>query len=386
MYRFKTEDLSWSNDYEKDTREGDGDSSDDESPSEATVHLLTDAKSLVKGSSAGDGIVNEGKLDVKRVVDANVADQSPPNEKVTVTKFHPNGDCLMVGSTDKYLRFFKIDGEKNEKQHGILFNDMIISSADFVGRTLSQVLVAGRKPYFYTYDMRSGRSMKIPGLHGKGLKSHELMTVSPLGTKIAFAGVGGYVHIVCGIQKTIMFDVKMNTAARCMTFTDEDHLLTSGLDADVYVWDLRYQGRCLGKFPHDDGTCSSSIRYHPSGYMALGAESGVVSLYETSNSILSGLTNAMPVKIKSVMNLTMKINSLAFHPSGQLVAMASDQSRNELRLAHAQTATVYSNWPTDRSPIRRVHSLDFSPKGGYFAVGNNKGKVLLYRLNAFSLA
>ena len=138
MYRFKTEDLSWSNDYESDTKQGDDNSSDDESSSEAVLHLLTDAKSLVKGSSAGDGIVNEGKLDVKRVVDANVADQSPPNEKVTVTKFHPNGDCLMVGSTDKYLRFFKIDGEKNEKQHGILFNDMIISSADFVARTLSE--------------------------------------------------------------------------------------------------------------------------------------------------------------------------------------------------------------------------------------------------------
>ena len=380
--RFETQDLSWSKDYEN----VNDDSSDDEYHDKEIENLLTDAKSLVRGSLNGDGIVTEGKLDIRRMVDANITDPSPSNERVTVTKFHPNGDCLMVGSTDKYLRFFKVDGENNEKQHGILFNDMIVSSANFVGKSLNQVVVAGRKPYFYSYDMRSGRSMKVPGLHGKGLKSHELMAVSPKGTKIAFAGVGGYIHIVCGIQKTIMFDIKMNTAVRCMTFTDEEHLLTSGLDADVYIWDLRYQGRCLGKFAHDDGTCSSSLSYHPSGYMAIGAESGVVSLYETANSFVSGLTNEEPVKIRSVMNLTMKINALTFHHSGQLLAMASDQARDELRLVHTQTATVFSNWPTDRSPIRRAQSLDFSPKGGYFAVGNNKGKVLLYRLNAFPLA
>ena len=380
--RFQTQDLRWSNDYDN----VNDNSPDDDSSDEEMVHLLTDSKSLVKGSSIGDGVINEGKIDIKRVVDANIADPSSASEKVTVTKFHPSGDCLMVGSTDKRLRFFKIDGDKNEKQYGILFNDMILSSANFVGRSLSQVLVTGRKPYFYIYDMRSGRSTKVPGLHGKGLKSHELMAVSPRGTKIAFAGVGGYIHIVCGIQKTIMFDIKMNTAVRCMTFTDEDRLITSGLDADVYFWDLRYQGRCLGKFSHDDGTCSSSVSYHQSGYMAIGAESGVVSLYDTSNSFFSGLTTETPAKVKSIMNLTMKINSLTFHPSGQLVAMASDQARDELRLAHTQTASVFSNWPTDRSPIRRAHSLDFSPKGGYLAVGNNKGKVLLYRLNSFPLA
>ena len=133
---------------------------------------------------------------------------------------------------------------------------------------------------------------------GKGLKSHELMAVSPLGTKIAFGGAGGYIHIVCGVQKTPMVDVKMNTAVRSITFLDENRLLSSGLDADVYIWDLRYQGRCLGKFHHDDGSCSSSLAYHSSGYLAVGAESGVVSLYDTSNSILSGCASGdMPIKV-----------------------------------------------------------------------------------------
>ena len=106
--RFETQDLSWSKDYEN----VNDDSSDDEYHDKEIENLLTDAKSLVRGSLNGDGIVTEGKLDIRRMVDANITDPSPSNERVTVTKFHPNGDCLMVGSTDKYLRFFKVDGER----------------------------------------------------------------------------------------------------------------------------------------------------------------------------------------------------------------------------------------------------------------------------------
>ena len=83
-------------------------------------------------------------------------------------------------------------------------------------------------------------------------------------------------------------------------------------------------------------------------------------------------------------NLSLKITNLCFHPSGQMLAISSDQKRDELRLVHTQSCTVFSNWPTERSPFRRVTSLDFSPGGGYFAVGNNVGKVLLYRVSQFS--
>lgn len=298
----------------------------------------------------------------------------------------------MVGSTDKYLKFFKIDGEKNSKQQGVRFGDMSISDASFVGKSLEQVVVVGRKPFFYTYDISSGKSLKIPGLMHKGLKSHEVMCVSPLGSKIAFAGCGCYIHIICGTQKTFIMDIKMNTAVRCLTFVDEETLITSGLDADVYVWDLRYsgQGRCIGKFHHDDGSCSSSLAVHRDGsngnsYLAIGTESGVVTIFNADNSFITRSVDA-PIKLKSMLNLTMKITNLSFHPSGQILAMSSDQARDQLRISHTQSCSVFSNWPTDRTPVRRVTSLDFSPGGGFFAVGNNRGKVLLYRVNQFSQA
>lgn len=41
--------------------------------------------------------------------------------------------------------------------------------------------------------------------------------------------------------------------------------------------------------------------------------------------------------------------------------------------------SVFSNWPTRRSPLGYVSALDLSPLSRYAAIGNDKGKVLLYR-------
>ncbi len=55
-----------------------------------------------------------------------------------------------------------------------------------------------------------------------------------------------------------------------------------------------------------------------------------------------------------------------------------------MRLIHVPTGTVFSNWPGQRTPLHKVTAIDFSPGGAYLAVGNRKGKVLLYRLKAYS--
>jgi hypothetical protein len=45
---------------------------------------------------------------------------------------------------------------------GVQFSDMSITNAHFLGNT-SEVIVAGRKPFYYSYDAESGVVRKIPG-------------------------------------------------------------------------------------------------------------------------------------------------------------------------------------------------------------------------------
>lgn len=66
--------------------------------------------------------------------------------------------------------------------------------------------------------------------------------------------------------------------------------------------------------------------------------------------------------------------------------MASSQKKNQLKLVHLPSCTVFENWPTERTPLNKVTCLDFSPGGAYMAFGENKGRVLLYRLKHFEAA
>jgi U3 small nucleolar RNA-associated protein 18 len=114
-----------------------------------------------------------------------------------------------------------------------------------------------------------------------------------------------------------------------------------------------------------------------------------------------------PPLSRAIMNLTTKVDSLSFHPSGQILAVGSsevsrrlvllrakltfallctflDQKNDQLRLVHLPSLTVFSNWPTESTPIRKLQCCEFSPGGGYFAIGSSTGKVLLYRVQHFA--
>jgi U3 small nucleolar RNA-associated protein 18 len=83
------------------------------------------------------------------------------------------------------------------------------------------------------------------------------------------------------------------------------------------------------------------------------------------------------------MNLTTSADALTFNGDGQMLAMSSRLKRDALRLVHLPSCTVFSNWPSSKTPLHYVWCTAFSPTGGYLAVGNARGKALLYRIHAY---
>ena len=90
--------------------------------------------------------------------------------------------------------------------------------------------------------------------------------------------------------------------------------------------------------------------------------------------------------LKAFMNLTTQVDTLAFSADGDILACASRMKKDALRLVHVPTRTVFANWPTARSPLQFVHCAAFSPGGAYLAVGNARGRALLYRLHHYDTA
>merc|ERR1712098_353342 len=100
--------------------------------------------------------------------------------------------------------------------------------------------------------------------------------------------------------------------------------------------------------------------------LAVGTASGNIDLYDVGQPKLS----AEPWK--SIGILTTMVTSLRFHPEGELLLGASKFKKESLRLMHCATGTVFQNWPTQKTPLNRVTSVDFSRQGGMLAMANER--------------
>jgi len=324
-------------------------------------------------------------LNVVRCQDAN---RSDPNKSVVqAVNFHPASDpdrpLMLTGGMDKTLRFFLVDGEKNQKIHGIHFPKLPIYSASFMGST-GNVVVSGRRPFFYIYDATAGKLDMVPRISGREEKSLEKHVVSPDGRTIAFLANDGYISLVNAHNKHWIADLKMNGSVRAVTFTpDGDYIIGSGSDGDVYRWDLRSR-KCVERFSNEDGTITSSMAAS-SRHLAVGSESGVVNLY--SDRMVNASWNSSSLQqqnrktpIKSIMNLATSADLVRYNHDGQILAMSSRREKDSMKLLHVPTSTVFSNWPTSKTPLSYVWSMDFSPESRFLAIGNDNGKCLLYKL------
>ncbi|KAJ1399133.1 hypothetical protein B484DRAFT_250362 [Ochromonadaceae sp. CCMP2298] len=150
------------------------------------------------GGAAEGVALPAGMLDIKRLSDGNIAE--PSSGSISAVDFHPRGDVLMVAGADRHVRLFHVDGDRNERQASVKIQDMPVVSGFFrgggTGYTSSEVVLAGRKPYFYCYDVQGGGMSKIPGPMGlvdagPAAKSLEHMVQSPGGELLAFRAASG---------------------------------------------------------------------------------------------------------------------------------------------------------------------------------------------------
>lgn len=130
---------------------------------------------------------------------------------------------------------------------GVKFPHLTIRSASFLGSS-SEVFLSGRQPFFHSYDTTSGSVAKINGPLGFEVKSLERMVVAPDGDTACFLGASGYLHLFSQRSKQWSMNLKMNSAARSAVFIGEHAIATSGLDAEIYIWDIRRPGKCLNRF------------------------------------------------------------------------------------------------------------------------------------------
>ncbi|KAI3956936.1 hypothetical protein MKX01_000970 [Papaver californicum] len=359
------------------SRPGDGSDSD----SESAGNQYTDGNDDLLRTNE-DIVVNHGVkllpglLEFSRLVDANAED--PSNGPINSVQFHRNGQLLLSAGLDRRLRFFQIDGKRNTKIQSMFLEDLPIRKASFLPDG-SQVIAAGRRKFFYSFDLEKEKVDKIGPLTGREEKSLEVFEVSPDSSTIAFVGNEGHILLVSTKTKELIGTMKMNGTARSLAFADGGRqLLSSGGDGHIYHWDLRTR-TCIHKAVDEGCINGYSLSTSPNGSLfAAGSGSGIVNIYNRSE-FLGGKRKP----VKTVENLVTKVDFMKFNHDSQILAICSSMQKNSLKLVHIPSYTVFSNWPPANRPLHFPRCLDFSPGGGFMAVGNAAGKVFLYKLHHY---
>lgn len=320
-----------------------------------------------------------GILEYSKLVDANVED--PSNGPINSVQFHRNHQLLLAAGLDRKLRFFQIDGKRNKMMDSIFIEDCPIRNASFLPDG-SQVIVAGRRKFFYSIDISKGNVDKIGPLTGREEKSLEVFEVSPDSRTIAFLGNDGYILLVSAKTKELIGTLKMNGTARSIAFTDDgQQLLSSGGDGQVYHWDLRTR-TCLHKGVDEGSINGTALCTSPVGNLfAAGSSSGIVNVYNREE-FLGGKRKP----IKTLEHLRTEASFMKFNHDAQILAICSRMQKGSLKLVHVPSFTVFSNFPPANKTLNFPRSLDFSPAGGFMAMGNAAGKVLLYKLHHYQQA
>lgn len=317
-----------------------------------------------------------GLLEYSKLVDANAVD--PSNAPINSVQFHRNSQLLLVGGLDKKLRFFQVDGKRNTKIQSIFLEDFPIRKSSFLPNG-SQVIISGRRKFFHVLDLVKASVDKVGPLVGREEKSLESFEVSPDSNTIAILGNEGYILLVSSKTKELIGTLKMNGTVRSVAFTDDGHqLLSSGGDGQIYHWDLRTR-TCIHKGVDEGSINGTALCSSPNGSLfASGSDSGIVNVYNRQE-FLGGKRKP----IKAIENLTTKVDFMKFNHDAQILAIGSSMKKNSSKLIHIPSFTVFSNWPSPNRAVHYPRCLDFSPHGGFMALGNAEGKVLLYKLHHY---
>ncbi|KAE8251405.1 hypothetical protein A4X13_0g4007 [Tilletia indica] len=385
-------------------------------------------------------------LEMERLRNANESQGRDDDAAVESIGFHPtsNANILMSATRNRKVRLFQIDGKANPLLHTIHLPDLTLQTALFhpLGTT---AFFSGARPFFYTHDFITGTTTRslpwrgsVDGAYDGSEAEHDLSFArfQPLhgtGNLLAIGGKRGTVHLLdwgnsanstSGTtgRGSLVGSLRMNAPLVGMAWDPSDssggnRLVTLSKEGRAHVWDVRnmrceavrvdmglYSPKGLEVSPTsvlpgdaDAGTGSSHA-------WLVGSNSGIVSVYDDKFALVGSSTTAADTSgkrstiveapsftsretmsaRKTVDNLTTAITTMKFNHDGQICAVASRNKKDALKMLHTSTLRVFPNWPTSGTPLHHVTAVDFSRGGEYAAMGNSKGRVLLYEVKHYA--
>jgi len=158
--------------------------------------------------------------------------------------------------------------------------------------------------------------------------------------------------------------------------SNRQDLVTVSDEGAVHIWDLRMY-RCKRELRSDHFTSASALALSKNDeILAIGTNEGVISMHLAWQDGDTDVESTAKVN----MSLTSAIDGLNFSHGGNFLLAHSSAKKNALRIIDSATGYTEPGWPTQQTPLSFVHASDFNSADSELAVGNARGKILLYSL------
>lgn len=326
-------------------------------------------------------------IDIQKLAD--VTKHTKSRAVVQSVCFHPVQPLVLTCGYDKTLRIYHIDGQHNKVVSSLYIQSSNSTKSPFTEARFhsdnKRVIAGLKRPYFFTWDLETGVVEKTNRLFNeearKNQPTFERFVISASGQYIAFRGVNGYVNILNAYSMHFLTSAIIGDGEVADMSWKYDNLVIASKHGHVYEFNVA-ENRFMQHW-HDPALVNVTSVAESSRWIALGTQSGVVSVYrrpatETENSVSKINASA------TIENLVTSVNTLEFSPDAQVLLVASSVLRDALRLVHVPSFSVFKNWPTSSTPLGHVSCAAFSPRTRYIAAGNEGGNVRLWSLNHYS--
>ena len=340
-------------------------------------------------------------IDIQRTRDIPDSHKGP----VGSLSFHPQYPVLLSSSTSSILHLHHIaptaHPTPNPQLTSVQIKHTPIQRSAFLDPEGQEIILAGRRRYFHSWNISTGLVKKITRIQGHRLeqKTMERFRLSPCGRWMALIASsrkgGGMLNILNVKSMQWVAQARIDSRGGIADFSwwsDGEGVTILGRDGAVSEWSMASK-RTVGTW-RDEGSIGGTVmalggHHGPDAiggdrWVALGSNSGVLNIYDRNDLIASaskgGEINPLPEPKRRFEQLTTPITAVTFSPDGQLLAFASQHKKDAFRLAHLPTCTIYRNWPTEQTPLGRITAVAFGRQSDLLAVGNDTGKIRLWEI------
>lgn len=342
-------------------------------------------------STAKSRLLPQGNIDIERLKDAN--ESARANGAIQSLEFHPTHPILLTTGFDQTLRLYHIDGKKNPLATSLHIRKSPFKTALFHSDG-TRIFAGGRRKQMHIWDIETGSVTKLSTLYGHDQfqPTMERFVLSPCGRFISLFGTKGWMNILSAGNGQWVAGAKIEGELSDAVWSKDGNLLLI-LSASGEVWEWDSTKRSFTGRWQDEGAVGAStiaLGGKNNRWCAVGSESGIVNVYDRHGLQNGGSASGPDGEViafkprATLGQLTTAVTSLTFSPDGQILAMASKNKPDALRLVHVPSFTVFKNWPTQATPLGRVTDLGFTPGGEMLSVGNLAGKARLWKFNHYT--